>query len=151
MIRMSMTGQKIKNLVVSAFLCAALFGMIVAIVFILVTHKTETRFTEFYILGSHGQAFDFPSQLYVGEDGTIMVGIVNHEGKLVSYSVELSLNGIESSETTLVLANGDKWEKQINFAPSEIGQNLLELNLYKDDGTIPCVAPLYLWLTVTKP
>ncbi len=37
------------------------------------------RFTEFYILGLEGKADNYPDELTVGEEGRVILGIVNHE------------------------------------------------------------------------
>jgi len=57
-----------------------------------ITHpKPGERFTEFYILGPTGKAADYPTHLRVGQNGTVIIGIVNHEGRNVTYYVEIWL------------------------------------------------------------
>ncbi|OPX67310.1 MAG: hypothetical protein A4E30_00028 [Methanomassiliicoccales archaeon PtaB.Bin215] len=58
--------------------------------FLLLEHE-EKGFTEFYILNEEGHAYDFPREMVKGENATIIVGIINHEGSTVDYSVELWL------------------------------------------------------------
>ncbi len=57
-----------------------------------VTHpKPGEHFTEFYILGPGGKADNYPTNLLVGENGTVIIGIVNHEGGNVTYYVQMWL------------------------------------------------------------
>jgi len=48
-------------------------------------------FTEFYILGSNGTASDYPRNLSVGEDVTVILGIVNHEFRTINYTIDIWL------------------------------------------------------------
>jgi len=57
-----------------------------------VTHpKPGEAFTEFYILGPDGKADNYPTNLTVGENGTVIIGIVNHEHRNVTYYVQIWL------------------------------------------------------------
>jgi len=57
-----------------------------------VTHpRAGEKFTEFYILGPEGKADDYPTELFVGENGTVILGIANHEYRNVTYHVEIWL------------------------------------------------------------
>jgi len=57
-----------------------------------ITHpKPAEPFTEFYILGPDGKADNYPTSLTVGENGTVIIGIVNHEHRNVTYYVQIWL------------------------------------------------------------
>ena len=64
---------------------------VVALIYVIVIPKTGEKFTEFYILGSNGLADDYPTNLTVGENATITIGIVNHEYETINYTIELWL------------------------------------------------------------
>jgi len=49
------------------------------------------EFTEFYVLNSEGRAYDYPQQVEIGNDSSIIIGIANHEGRAVLYTVEVWL------------------------------------------------------------
>ena len=49
------------------------------------------RFTEFYILGEEGKAAGYPTNLSVGQNATVIIGIANHEYQRVNYTVEIWL------------------------------------------------------------
>jgi len=57
-----------------------------------VTHpKKSEAFTEFYLLGPSGKASDYPTELKVGQNATVIIGIVNHEHRNVTYYVQIWL------------------------------------------------------------
>ena len=49
------------------------------LIYVVLTPKQGEHFTEFYILGSDHLASNYPLNLTVGENTTIILGIVNHE------------------------------------------------------------------------
>ena len=51
----------------------------------------KDRFTEFYILNDKGQAYDYPKNLTAGENSSLIIGLVNHEGRKTNYTVEFWL------------------------------------------------------------
>ncbi|WP_297480376.1 DUF1616 domain-containing protein [Thermococcus sp.] len=53
--------------------------------------KPGEAFTEFYILGPNGKAGDYPTDLKVGQNATVRIGIVNHEHRNVTYYVQIWL------------------------------------------------------------
>jgi len=55
------------------------------------TGVQHEQFTEFYVLNEQGQAYDYPRDLNVSEEASIIVGIANHEGRTVNYTVEVWL------------------------------------------------------------
>jgi len=58
------------------------------IVYAMITPRTVEKFTEFYILGPHGIADDYPGDLTLGENAKVIIGIVNHEHQTIDYTVE---------------------------------------------------------------
>jgi len=66
-----------------------------------ITHpKPEEAFTEFYILGPNGKASNYPTNLTVGQNATIIIGIVNHEHKNVTYYIQIWLVNLTWNNTT---------------------------------------------------
>jgi len=118
---------------------------------IAIPREGET-FTEFYLLGQEGKAADYPTALKVGEEGKVVLGVVNHEGKEVSYRVEVVLGSKSSAEAgPVVLVDEQKWEGEVSFVPEVAGENQkVEFLLYKDGEIEPCLEPLHLWVNVKK-
>ena len=133
-------------------LVISILGALGTLGYVIATPRAEETFTDFYILGEEGKAADYPSELKVGDEGKVQVGIVNHEGKEVTYRVELvmgsqKIKGVEP----VVLVDKQKWEGEVSFVPAVAGENQkLELLLYKEGGIEPYLEPLYLRVDVVK-
>jgi uncharacterized membrane protein len=106
-------------------------------------------FTEFYLLGLNGKADSYPKALNIGDTGVVKVGIVNREHVDISYNLLVKIEGevIQKIEP-IKLANGQKWEQQVSFAPLNSGDNQkVEFLLYKN-GLVNPYLSLNLWVDV---
>jgi uncharacterized membrane protein len=59
---------------------------------VVVTPKEGEKFTEFYILGPGGKAYDYPTEVRAKENSTVIVGVVNHEYRLTNYTLQIEVN-----------------------------------------------------------
>ncbi len=109
-------------------------------------------FSELYILGLEGEAIDYPREVIVAEETAVIVGIANQELKEESYRLETWIDGKKNSEVgPLVLAQGEKWEEEVSFTPTERGENQkVEFLLFKGSETQPCTGPVYLWINARE-
>lgn len=60
-------------------------------VYTIVSPKSEESFTEFYLLGISHKTEGYPRNLSVGENTSVIIGIINHEHRTVNYTVEIWL------------------------------------------------------------
>ena len=74
--------------VLTIALIFAIVASICLLIYIIATPRQGEKFTEFYILGPEGKAEGYPTNLTIGEKGKVIIGIVNHEGQPVDYTVE---------------------------------------------------------------
>jgi len=127
-------------------------GALGAIGYLVTTPKLGETFTEFYLLGQQGKTMDYPEELKVGDVGKMVVGIVNHEGREVSYRVEVVINSNSRHEIgPLVLADEEKLEAKVVFVPEVAGDNQkIEFFLYKNDEVDPVLGSLYIWVDVKE-
>jgi uncharacterized membrane protein len=118
------------------------------LVYTIATPRGE-RFTEFYLLGLSGEAKGYPSTLAVGEEGKVVVGIINRERDKVTYRVEVRIDGVISNEVgPVTLEHDEKWEKMVGFTPDRAGdKQKVEFLLYRQ-GQSEAYRRLYLWLDV---
>jgi len=72
-------------------LIIAIIASIGALGYVITHPKPGEAFTEFYILGPDGKAGNYPTNLKVGQNGTVIIGIVNHEHRNVTYYVQIWL------------------------------------------------------------
>jgi len=69
--------------------------------------------------------------LKVGQEGTVIVGIVNHEHEPASYKVEIWIGGEKAKlrilgedwdEVKVELEHETKWEQAVGFVPQRAGR-----------------------------
>jgi len=126
------------------------------------TESLQEPFTEFYILGPEGIADNYPTDYVLGENGTVIVGIVNHEQKPVNYTLEVELEGMSlplpPDHQYINLEDNETWEKAVTITPPFEGKNmLLGFSLYNEnekkivEGEIcPPYRDLNLWINVSQ-
>jgi uncharacterized membrane protein len=69
----------------------AIVVAIAALMYVIIAPKTGEKFTEFYLLNTERRADDYPTNLTVGEDASVIIGVVNHEYRPITYTVEVWL------------------------------------------------------------
>jgi uncharacterized membrane protein len=116
------------------------------------TPVPEERITEFYILNAEGNAFDYPSQLKIGEEGKVIVGITNSEHEEITYKLEVMVDGeLDNTIKDITLGHGETKQTEVTFSFSHAGDNQkVEFALYNGDETRPLVTPLHLWIDVVE-
>ena len=141
--------------ILSIVLIIALILAIVMTVYVIVTPKQGEKFTEFYILGPGGVADDYPTDLAVGEEGEVIIGVVNHEYANITYLLEVKLNETVIGGDELRLEHGVIWEGVFFFEVTRKGEDQkVEFLLYRDqdhnesDETGEPYRSLHLWVDV---
>ena len=102
-----------------------------------------------YMLSAWGKADDYPTQLQVEENASVMLGIINQEQNTESYQIEVKINGITTSILEpVVLKHTEKHEQVITFNLDEPGdRQKVEFLLFKQ-GQSEAYRSLYLWVNV---
>lgn len=133
----------------SVILALAILGALGTLGYVIASPKVGERFTEFYIEGLEGKAADYPKELVVGEEGKVIVGIINREHETVTYQVEVVIDGVKNSEVgPVALGHGREWEEIVGFIPGMAGDNQkVEFLLYKQ-GQNEVYQRLHLWVDV---
>jgi uncharacterized membrane protein len=135
----------------TVILALAILAAVGTLIYVISTPKVGEKFTEFYILGLGGKAADYPRELVVGQNASVIVGIVNHESGEMNYRVEVVVDGVKGKEIAPpALADKQKWEQEVSFRPSKTGDNQkVEFLLYKGAEVTPS-QELHLWIDVKK-
>lgn len=110
-------------------------------------------FTEFYILGSSGNASDYPNNLTVEERGELTVGVSNQEGEDLTYSIKLTTNSTTLASDEITVPEGQTRERSISFNIAEPGRHRVHIELYKRQSPDPAAEPyrrLWLWVEVLE-
>ncbi|NQT74185.1 MAG: DUF1616 domain-containing protein [Chloroflexi bacterium] len=132
----------------TVILLVAIVGAIGATVYVTQTSPKGEDFTEFYILGPERKAANYPRNLMVGQEGSVIVGVVNREHDPMDYRVEVTIDGEEVHEiNSISLEHKEKWEQNVSFAPFIPGTGQkVEFLLFKS-GTAP-YSDVHLWIDV---
>jgi uncharacterized membrane protein len=137
------------------FLILSILLSAVTLLYVIVNPKEGENFTEFYILGHGGKTDNYPTEYLLGENYTLIVGIVNHEYRPINYTMEVRLENksvhLPENLQHMTLAQNQTWEEPVVFIPSFEGQNMkLEFLLFNEtEKTLP-YRDLYLWINVIK-
>ncbi len=143
------TSQK----TIAGILIAAIVISIAAIVYLAVTTQPSESFSEFYLLGREGRAAGYPDQAVAGQPVSVIVGVVNHEGRPCDYTVQISQNdAIIKSIKVGKLDNCRKWEQPVEFTLNPAGDaQKVNFYLFMDNGASPRIKdPLVLIIKVTE-
>jgi uncharacterized membrane protein len=137
------------------FIVGFLVGMVTVggvAVYLVSAPKTGQKFTEFYMLGSNGQLADYPTNLTLGESGTVTLGVVNNENENATYRIVITLdNRTIGAFNNIALSNGATWQQNYTFTPAKTGDNMnLGFELYRGGLDTP-YRSLQLWITVRSP
>lgn len=142
-------GQSFLDKVFSLLLIASIIGSSATLVYVMVIPNSGERFTEFYLLGPNGIASDYPTNMTFGEEGKVIIGIVNHEYKNFTYHLEVNFNGTLIHEEHILLIMNEKREISFTFKAIKKGENQkLEFILNKYEN-IENYRILHLWINVT--
>lgn len=124
---------------------------ILALIYVIVTPKQGERFTEFYILGPSGKAYDYPTEVSAGNKSIVIVGVVNHEYSYVNYSMQMSLDNHTFLKRDITLDHNQTWEQPVSYVLRKIGDSQkLQFLLYKEDNFTAPYRDLHLWVNVTE-
>ncbi len=128
---------------------------VATLVYVVVTPKEGEHFTEFYLLGSEGKADNYPAKYILGDNGTLIVEVVNHEYRFVNYTMEVRLENrslpLPENQRYISLAHNETWEEPVTFTPPFEGRNLkLEFLLFNEtDKNLP-YRDLHIWIDVNS-
>lgn len=128
----------------------------------LMGESLKEPYTEFYILGPEGKADNYPTDYVLGENGTVIVGIVNHEQKPVNYTMEIRLEDtslpLPPDKEYISLEDNETWEKAVTITPLFEGTHMaLDFSLYKEGeknivegGLCTPYRGAFLWINVSQ-
>ena len=130
-------GSTRLNKTLTLVLTLIILGTIGYFSYVITVPQGQEPFTEFYILGTEGKAHNYPKQLKVGEEASLILGIINREHGTTSYQVELRIAGVSNNKLEpVVLEHDEELEQLINFTPETSGDNqTVEFLLYKQGQT----------------
>ncbi|GAB6286042.1 MAG: DUF1616 domain-containing protein [Methanoregula sp.] len=157
----------------SIILLLAIVAAVATTVYVIVVPKEGEKFTEFFILGEKKMAADYPTHLFTGQNGSLYIGIGNHEYRSINYTVEtyfmqMTFNETDNTSTvnamtpinTLMVpvAHNQTVITPYTFTPTKTNYNRIEFLLFNE--TVPgsevqgmnrinqSYRDLHLWVTI---
>jgi uncharacterized membrane protein len=110
-----MKNAKTLDKILTVILIIAIITAAALTIYVIITPKKGEEFTEFYILGEGGNASNYPSSLSAGEEGTVIVGVVNHEYEPISYLFRAEIENKTFGEKEIQLAHNETVEFPFTF------------------------------------
>src|ERR1035437_2580357 len=137
----------------TVFMIFSILLSVTTLVYIILIPKEGEHFTEFYILGPEGKADNYTRKYVVGEKGTVIVGIINHEYRPMNYTMDIKLKNkslpLPENQKKISLANNEIWKEPVTFTPSSEGKNMkLEFLLLNETNRTMPYRDLHLWIDV---
>jgi len=128
-------GQSGIDKMLSIVLIMVVLGTAGSIGYVVAGPGVEEQFTEFYLLGAEGRIADYPDNLILGEEATVIVVVVNHEREDMNYGLEVTIDGNRYGKIEqIALVPEEKWEQEVSFVPVRAGERQkVEFVLYKND------------------
>jgi len=129
-------------------LLAVLAGLATVLYFVVSRGPTE-RFTEFYVLGPQGKVADYPTQVRAGQEVTLILGVVNHEGRPQAYKLLALMGGLAVvAQDIPTIPDGQRWERAVTFTVPKIeGRTRIDFQLFRE-GDVQPYRRLHLWVEV---
>lgn len=122
-----------------------------ALIYVIVTPKQGEKFTEFYILGPSGKAYDYPTSVLAGNKSTVIVGVVNHEYTPVNYTMNMVFSNDTILSRRIGLENNQTWERPVDYTLNKTGDfQKLEFMLHKEGNFSAPYRELHLWVNVSQ-
>lgn len=122
----------------TAVFAVALVVALAGVVFVAVNPPaTGSAHSELYLLNEQGVAADYPTNLTVGEEGTITVGVVNHERTTVEYNVVVRTQDRTIASRSLTLSDEESWQRPISYSFDESGTVRLRVLLSRGSDSNP--------------
>ena len=137
----------------TVFLIFSILLFVVTLAYVVLSPKEGEHFTEFYLLGPEGKADNYPTKYILGENGTVIVGVINHEYSPVNYTMEIKLENksmfLPENLKHITLTHNETWEEPVILTPEFEGKNMkLQFLLFNEtDKSVP-YRDLHLWIDV---
>ncbi len=123
------------------------------ILFYIATNPPQEKYSELYIFDENGTTENFPHNLGINQNASIIIEVVSHEHKNTDYNLVVTLQpetGINQTlgQYNISLKNKEKWSQVFDFNIDITGEFKLVIELFKGDSTIPYVTN-HLWIDVS--
>lgn len=139
----------------SILLVISILASLGSLAYVIGSPREGEAFTEFYILGPDRMAENYPTNYTLGNSGTVVVGITNHEYRTMDYTMEIRLENhslpLPEEQKYISLGHNVSWEEPVTFTPPFEGKNMkLEFLLFNETEKSVPYRNVHLWINATK-
>jgi uncharacterized membrane protein len=147
-------GSRVDRILTIILILSVLIAVITTI-YVITFPKQGERFTEFFILGEHQKAADYPGQIAVGEQYPLYIGVGNHEYRPVTYMIRtygMLMEFDNTTNTSRIITMDPLWQHSLTLAHNETamipynlsveksGYNRIEFLLFNETVPGPAVS-----------
>jgi len=139
---MQATDNAVYLAIAATILCLALVGVAV-----LSSHPNEATYSELYVLDANRHTLDYPLNVSVGSNSTVILGITNHENGTDTYAGTVTLNNTTIyTFRSLVLHKGENLERPLVIPFTSPGERQ-KLQFMFTDSSMKSYE-LHIWVNV---
>jgi uncharacterized membrane protein len=173
-LKLDFKGMPLVDRLLTMGIVIMLVASVVVLAWAVTTPRVGERFTQLAILGPEGTASNYPRNLSIGQEATVLLSVRSYEHEVSDYTIVLVLttaldynftvgsygidwNGSHALSPFTGIAQNftldhlDYYNQTFNFSVTASGTWKLQFLLYKDDQLITpeSYREVHLWLTVT--
>lgn len=138
-----------KNRILKFILILVILLAISLVAFLVMKPIDNNKFTEFYLLGPDGKAINYPTNLTVEQNATVIVGVVNRESATTSYKLIIRVNDTIIKVQDFTLQDKEEKEITVNFIDNMTGRKKMDFLLFKAPDYNNFYRDLQLWYQVS--
>ena len=141
--KMDFRGMPMVDKLLTIGIVVMLVASVVVLAWAITTPRTGERFTQLAILGPGGMATDYPRDLTVGQQGTVLLSVKSFEHQPINYSMVIGLTTAADANFEIV-ENSIDWDQSHALTPHvAIAQNfsLVHLDYYNQTFNFTVTAP----------
>jgi len=141
--KMDFRGMPMVDKLLTIGIVVMLVASVVVLAWAITTPRTGERFTQLAILGPGGMATDYPRDLTVGQQGTVLLSVKSFEHQPMNYSLVIVLTTAADGNFEIA-ENSIDWDQSHALTPHvAIAQNfsLVHLDYYNQTFNFTVTAP----------
>ena len=141
--KMDFRGMPLVDKLLTIGIVVMLVASVVVLAWAITTPRTGERFTQLAILGPGGMATDYPRNLTVGQQGTVLLSVKSFEHQPINYSIVIGLTTAADANFEIA-ENSIDWDQSHALTPHvAIAQNfsLVHLDYYNQTFNFTATAP----------
>lgn len=109
-------GMPMVDKVLTVGIVIMLVASIVVLAWAITTPRVGERFTQLAILGPGGMATDYPRNLTVGQDATVLLSVKSFEHRTLNYTIAIVLTNV-TDNSTIVTQWSTNWSQDHALVP----------------------------------